>query len=201
MSASASETATAPTIQNGVSLAEGTELPRFKLPLVNKDALVGELNGKKSFGPGQWAGKNPKDPKELVLVSFFATYCAPCKAEMPELARLYTTYKDQGLGIVLVSIDRGAEKRTELTELGEKSSVTFPIVHDRFQVVARRFKAETLPYLLMVRTDGTIERVHLGYAEGFGEQLENEVRASLGLEPLVKKKKRKRKRRRKKKRK
>ena len=55
------------------------------------------------------------------MMSFFATYCVPCK-EIPELVRLYNTYKEQGLGITLVSIDKSLEKRHESLNLPKESS-------------------------------------------------------------------------------
>lgn len=160
-------------------LPEGAEVPRFKLPVVNKE----KFTDARSFGPGKWVG--PAGEKKLLVMSFFATYCEPCKKEMPELVRLYDTYKDQGLGVMLVSIDKGKDKQAEVVELTGKNNVAFPVVHDRFQVVARRYKAERLPYMLMVGQDGVIKTVHVGYTDELKASLENEVRGHLGLEPLA----------------
>lgn len=169
-------------------LAPGTSAPQFKLPVVNDFAAVlktGEAaKPVKKWGPSDWSGATPTEVKKLVIMSFFATYCDPCKKEMPELARLYDTYKDQGLGVMLVSIDKGDEQRKEIIELAAKSSVKFPVMHDRFQVVARRYSAERLPYMLMLDSAGTIKTVHIGYTEEVKANLENEVRAALGLAAL-----------------
>ena len=117
-------------------------------------------------------------------MSFFATYCEPCKKEMPELSRLYDTYKDQGLGVMLVSIDKGDEQRQTIIDLAKENKVAFPVMHDRYQVVARRYAAERLPYMLMLDPTGTVKVVHVGYTEDLKANLENEVRGHLGLEPL-----------------
>ncbi len=163
-------------------LAPGVQAPNFRLPVVNELATE---NFGKWFGPAKWVGNSPKEPKKLVMMSFFATYCVPCKKEMPELVRLYNTYKDQGLGITLVSIDKSLEKRDVVAQLAKENQVNFPVLHDRFGVVGRRYKAERLPYLLFVNTAGVIEKVHIGYTEEMKAALENEVRVSLGLEPLA----------------
>lgn len=163
-------------------LSTGTQAPNFRLPVVNE--LATEQFGK-WFGPAKWIGSSPKEPKKLVLMSFFATYCVPCKKEMPELVRLFKTYEKQGLGVVLVSIDKSLEKRKVVEELAKENQVTFPVLHDRFGVVGRRYKAERLPYVLFLDQQGVIQKVHIGYTEEMKAALENEVRAGLGLEPLA----------------
>lgn len=163
----------------GEGLSPGTVAPTFELPVVN-----GYKEKARRFGPGKWTGSRAEEPKKLVLLSFFATWCEPCKKEMPELVRLYEAYAEEGLGVMLVSIDKGKEQRDEVVALAEEHKVPFPVVHDRFQVVARRYDAERLPYMLLIGPDGVIQKVHVGYTEELKASLENEVRAGLGLPPL-----------------
>ncbi|HEY4222386.1 MAG TPA: TlpA family protein disulfide reductase, partial [Myxococcota bacterium] len=153
--------------------------PQFMLPVVN------DFAGGKKWGPAKWTGTSPApdEPKKLVIMSFFATYCEPCKKEMPELARIYDAYKDQGLGVMLVSIDKGDDQKQVIVDLAKLNKVNFPVMHDRFQVVARRYSAERLPYMLMLDTSGTVKTVHVGYTDDVKNNLENEVRAGLGLPP------------------
>jgi thiol-disulfide isomerase/thioredoxin len=172
-------------------LAAGAAAPEFTLPVVNSFKETS-----RKWGPSKWMKGD--DSKKMVMVSFFATWCEPCKKEMPELVRLYEAYKDQGLGVMLVSIDKGKDKRDEVVALAEENKVPFPVVHDRFQVVARRYRAERLPYMLMLGPDGVVKTVHVGYTEEIKASLEDEVRGHLGLKVKTKKKKKKRKKRRKK---
>lgn len=155
----------------------GKAPPRFMLPVIHGSA-------EKRFGPALWTGNKAKQPKKWVLLSFFATYCAPCQKEMPELERLYKAYEDQGLGVMLVSIDK---KKEEVVDIARKHEVSFPVLHDRFNVVARRYDAERLPYLLMLDEAGVVQKVHQGYSEEVKGILEAEVREGLGLPPLEKK--------------
>ncbi len=171
---------TAPGVTGGdEGLKPGVSAPQFMLPVVN------DFAGGRKWGPGKWTGSSTKDAKKLVVMSFFATYCEPCKKEMPELARIYEAYKDQGLGVMLVSIDKGNEQRQTIIDLAKQNKVTFPVMHDRFQVVARRYSAERLPYMLMLDNTGTVKTVHVGYTDDVKANLENEVRAGLGLPPLA----------------
>jgi thiol-disulfide isomerase/thioredoxin len=173
----------------GDGLKVGTPAPQFTLPVVNDFVPpvvpTGPLASKTTkWGPGKWTGDRPDEAKKLVIMSFFATYCDPCKKEMPELARLYDTYKEQGLGVMLVSIDKGDEQRQQIIDLAKENKVSFPVMHDRYQVVARRYAAERLPYMLMLDPSGTVKVVHVGYTEELKANLENEVRAELGLGAL-----------------
>lgn len=86
---------------------------------------------------------------------------------------------------MLISIDKGNEQRDEVVALAKQNNVSFPVMHDRFQVVARRYKAERLPYMLMLGPDGSIKTVHIGYTDELKANLENEVRGHLGLAPLA----------------
>ena len=172
--------APAATHDEAAGIALETPAPPFMLPVVN------DFEGGKKWGPGKWAGDGASETKKLVVLSFFATYCGPCKKELPALARLYDAYKDQGLGVMLISIDKGDENRATLVDLAKQSSAHFPVLHDRFQVVARRYGAERLPYMLMLDSAGTVKVVHIGYTEEAEAGLENEVRGLLGLPPLAK---------------
>jgi thiol-disulfide isomerase/thioredoxin len=170
-------------------LQPGTPAPTFTLPVINDFVPpvvpTGPLAPKQAkWGPGRWTGEKPDETKKLVIMSFFATYCEPCKKEMPELSRLYDAYKDQGLGVMLVSIDKGDEQRQTIIDLAKEHKVAFPVMHDRYQVVARRYAAERLPYMLMLDPAGTVKVVHVGYTEDLKANLENEVRGHLGLPPL-----------------
>jgi thiol-disulfide isomerase/thioredoxin len=190
---------TAATSTGHEGLPAGTAAPTFLLPIVNDftPPVVGTglLAAKRAtWGPAKWTGEKPDEAKKLVVMSFFATYCEPCKKEMPELARLYDAYKDQGLGVMLVSIDKPDEvdeggkkhdrKRDEIVALAQQNNVHFPVVHDRFQIVARKYGAERLPYMLMLDTAGAVKVVHVGYTDDVKANLDSEVRQQLGLPPL-----------------
>jgi len=182
----------APASAASEGLAVGSAAPQFMLTVVNgfvpAKMPTGPLASKTvKWGPAKWTGDKPDEQKKLVIMSFFATYCDPCKKEMPELARLYDTYKDQGLGVMLVSIDKGDEQKNEIISLASTHKVAFPVMHDRFQVVARRYAAERLPYMLMLDATGNVQVVHIGYTEELKANLENEVRGQLGLPPLPEK--------------
>jgi thiol-disulfide isomerase/thioredoxin len=114
---------------------------------------------------------------KVVIVDFWASWCGPCKEEMPVLERLYKKYKSRGLVVVGVSVDQ---------ELGNMKSflkqvpVSFSIVHDAEHKVAGRFKPPRMPSSYVVDRNGIVRYVHAGFRDEDAAKLEAEVSALLG---------------------
>lgn len=157
----------------------GESVPQFTLKVVNAQELgeTSYLALDKFFGP------NAKLPKKAILVSFFATYCEPCKREMPYLAALYDTYKDKGLQILLITIDKEAEKIDIARSLAKEAAVKFPLLADRFNIVARRYFIEKLPCVYILDADGKVAMVNVGYSDDDSKKLLDQIRKNIG-EPI-----------------
>lgn len=112
----------------------------------------------------------------VVLVDFWASWCGPCKKEMPVLAALHEKYAGQGLVIVGVNIDSSSKKMNKFLK---ETPVRFRIVHDRKLVVANRFEPETMPTSYFIGRDGTVRYVHEGFQKGDARVLEERVKALL----------------------
>lgn len=154
--------------------------PTFRLPVYNGPA-IGEPNGP-MIGVDRYVGQDPTDKKtKLLVVSFMASFCGPCKKEMPYLQALHEKYRDQGLRVLMVAIDREEDGQKKVAELVATNKVTFPVLKDRFNIVARRWlgNQSPLPSLFMVRPDGTVKTVHRGYSDDASTILEKEVTAAL----------------------
>jgi thiol-disulfide isomerase/thioredoxin len=158
-------------------LSVGEQMPRFNITVVNEG-----FTAAKKWGPNKWVGET--NEKKLVVMSFFSIYCEPCKKEIPELVRMNEKYADQGLGVMLVAIDKEPEELPQVQQIARDNKVTFPVVHDKYNMVARRYRLKRIPYMLMLGTDGTVKAVHVGYTEELKANLENEIRSHLGLAPL-----------------
>lgn len=153
--------------------------PMFSLPVYNAKDV-----GSTAVGIGKYVGQEAADKNtRTLMVSFMASFCGPCKKEMPYLQTLHEKYKDQGLRIVMVSIDTEPEGQKKVDELIALNKVTFPVLKDRFNIVARRWlgNKSPLPSLFMVRPDGTVSSVHRGYSQDGVELLTQEVESALGL--------------------
>lgn len=166
----------------GEQLAEvGKAGPSFRLPVYNAEPV-----GARVLGLDRYLGVNAaeKDVK-VVLLSFMASFCAPCKKEMPWLQKLHERYREAGLRVVMVSIDSEPEGQKIIDELIALNSVTFPVLKDRFNLVARRWLGakSPLPSAFLIGSDGLVKTVHRGYSEEVGTLLANEIEASLGVAP------------------
>lgn len=113
---------------------------------------------------------------KVVIVDFWATWCGPCKEEMPVLQKLYAKYGKQGLVVVGVSVDRESSKlKKYLSNLG----VTFPVVHDGEHAVTERYEPAKMPSSFIIGRDGKVKFVHPGFSAKDAVIFEKEVKALL----------------------
>jgi peroxiredoxin len=113
---------------------------------------------------------------KVVLIDFWASWCAPCKEEMPFLEGLYKRLRSQGLVVVGVSVD--AERENAMGFIG-KMKVSFPIVHDGKHAIADRFKPPRMPTSYILDKEGKIRHVHEGWRKEDARKVEQEITALL----------------------
>jgi len=119
---------------------------------------------------------------KLVLVSFFATWCGPCKKELPFLVKLSHANKAKGLRVISVAIDKEESKWPQIVELVAQHKVDYPVVKDRYNLIARRYLGDKtpLPAVFLIGRDGLVKLVKQGYPKDAAEFLEAEVERELG---------------------
>ncbi len=113
------------------------------------------------------------------MLNIWATWCAPCRHEMPELQQLHQTYSGQGFQVVGVSVDdRGAREtiREFLAEVG----VTFPIYHDPSWEIQDLYGLLGLPGSFLMDTEGRLVRRWTGSFKPMAEDVQEDVRKLLG---------------------
>ena len=113
---------------------------------------------------------------KVVIVDFWATWCAPCKEEMPVLERLYQKYRGRGLVIVGVSVD---EEGGNVAPFIKKMKVSFPIVHDQGHKIADRFKPPKMPSSYVIDRKGIVRYIHEGFHAKDAAALDAEINALL----------------------
>jgi thiol-disulfide isomerase/thioredoxin len=111
-----------------------------------------------------------------LLINAWATWCPPCKAEMPMLEQFYLTYQAQGL--VVLAVDSGEEVEQVNTFLGQ-NAFTFPIAIDTSGETLNRLGVRSLPTTIVVGRDGTVKHLYIGQLTD--KQLNEEIVAFLGL--------------------
>lgn len=152
--------------------------PTFRLPVYNAKEYGAPSVGLDAFVGPDTADKNTK----VLIVSFMASFCGPCKKEMPYLESLYEKNKDKGLRVMMVAIDKDEDGQKKVADLITANKVTFPVLKDRYNIVARRWLGtqSPLPSLFMVKPDGSVGVVHRGYSDDISQSLAKEVEGFLG---------------------
>ena len=138
----------------------GQARPAFSLP---------DLSGQ-TRDIGEWDG-------HIVLVNFWATWCPPCRKEMPAFVELKEQYGDEGFEIVGVAIDDPQQAQ----DFADTVGVNYPMLHGEIDAmeIAKAYgnRFVTLPYSVLIDRDGTIRFIKPG--ELHKEDLETELKALL----------------------
>lgn len=164
----------------GSPLKVGDVAPRFRLPTHNPAE-----SGAAFVALADLVGAEATGDAKLVLLSFFATWCAPCKRELPLLAKLAGELGPKGLVVLAVAIDKDEAVFPEIRWLAKQSAVKFPVLRDRYDLLARQYLGDeaALPSVFLVRRDGTVAFVKQGYDKDASEFLRAEIDRAL-LAPL-----------------
>ena len=107
---------------------------------------------------------------KLVVLNFWATWCQPCTVEMPSLEALWRRYRDRGLIVVGVSVDRGAPKAL-LEPYVRNLKLTFPILLDPDSKTSDRWRITALPATFLVRPGGDVSGVAMGAREWNSDEM------------------------------
>ena len=100
---------------------------------------------------------------QVVMINFWATWCGPCRQEMPLLAQLNTKYEP--LGFTLLGVNVEPDSAAAVTWL-KGMPVTFPILFDTDSAVAGSFGVEGMPSTVFVDRKGQVRYIHRGYKPG-----------------------------------
>jgi thiol-disulfide isomerase/thioredoxin len=97
----------------------------------------------------------------VVLVNFWASWCPPCRAEMPAMQRVHEEYENQGLTVLAVNATI-QDSQTEAARFAALNGLTFPIPLDMDGQAARRYAVRSLPTSFFIGRDGIIREVIIG---------------------------------------
>ena len=112
----------------------------------------------------------------VVLVNFWATWCGPCRQEMPHLNRLYEKYRASGFVMLGVNVD---DDSRNAAEVAAKLGLKFPVLLDTDKRVSKLYALETMPSTVLIDRDGRIQYLHRGYVTGYEDTYEKQIRELL----------------------
>jgi peroxiredoxin len=112
----------------------------------------------------------------VVMVNFWATWCGPCRQEMPQLSRLYDKYRSTGFTLLGVSVDDDAR---HASDVASRLGLNFPVLLDSDKAVSKAYDLSTMPTTYLIDRDGRVRYIHKGYVVGTEEAYEREIRELL----------------------
>lgn len=140
-----------------------TAAPSGKAP----DFTLNDVNGQ-PFKLSDTAGK-------IVFLDFFATWCPPCRMEVPHLQELYSKYKDKGFVVVGISLDQGGAN--DVKPFIKQYGITYPVVMGDQRTTELYGGIRGIPTLFVVDRSGNITQKFVGYREK--KELEAEIQKLL----------------------
>ena len=169
----------APVRRSDRLLLRSALLPLFLLTLVGTAAAVDVGAPAPELGINDLRGQPLRLASlrgKVVLLDFWATWCGPCRRELPVLQRLHQLYAAQGLAVVAVSVD---DDLSDVQGFLARSPLGFRVAHDPRQVVLGRYGGRSMPSSYLIDRHGLVRRFHGGFRDGDAATFEREVQALL----------------------
>lgn len=145
----------------------GSEAPGFNAVDMASDA--GELKTLSDY-----RGK-------VVLLNIWATYCGPCKVEMPSMEQLYQSFRDEGLDVVAVSVD-APNMADDIKQFVKDYELSFDVLYDENNLFRSVYRYTGVPETYIVDRSGTIRRKFIG-AEDWNSEANRQFVEKLLAEP------------------
>jgi thiol-disulfide isomerase/thioredoxin len=113
---------------------------------------------------------------QVVMINFWASWCGPCRTEMPLLDQMYKRYSPLGftlLGVNVESDTKDAEKWLAAMPVG------FPVLFDKENKVSKMYDVNAMPSTVFIDRKGNVRYLHRGYKNGDESEYLNQIRALL----------------------
>ena len=143
------------------ALESGAPVPELALPRLDEPAQSLSLAGLRG---------------NVVYVDFWASWCIPCRQSMPALDSLYRRNRSRGFAVVGVNKD---VSNADAERFLKRVSVSFPLVRDAEDAMARAFGVKAMPSGYLVDRKGVVRKVHLGFTAETAAALETEIESLL----------------------
>jgi peroxiredoxin len=111
---------------------------------------------------------------QVVMINFWASWCGPCRQEMPHLEKLSEEYKDYGFALLGVNLD---EKQPQAEKLLAQIPVSFPILFDPTSSVSKLYNVDAMPTTILLDRDGNLRHLHRAYRPGFEDIYSDQIKA------------------------
>jgi peroxiredoxin len=125
------------------------------------------------------SGKNLKLSElrgQVVLLNFWASWCGPCRTEMPLLVKIHDKYKGMGFTVLGVNVE---EDSTPAISIIKKTKIGFPVLFDNTNSVSKLYNVSAMPSTVIIDRDGNMRYLHEGYKPGDEEKYKEWIKKLL----------------------
>ncbi len=116
---------------------------------------------------------------KVVLIEFWATWCPPCRASIPEMETLHKKFIDQDFVLIGVNVDEGENVTDRVRAFVNQYNVTYTIVLDNEGRASRKYGVMSIPAIYLLDRNHKIVKKYLGFSPGLGEELARQIEALL----------------------
>ena len=113
---------------------------------------------------------------EVIIINFWASWCGPCRQEMPLLDELYGRYQRAGLTLLSVNLDDDKERAIEMAKT---LAVSYPVLLDDRKEVSRSYQVGSMPSTVLIDREGVIRYVSEGFKPGYERRYIEQLRELL----------------------
>jgi thiol-disulfide isomerase/thioredoxin len=181
---SSSSSAGANIISQKDSLKVGDAAPYFGMRELNTDTVVylRDYTGKVLREPAN------KRQRHVMVLSFWATYCQPCKNEIPILSKLAEQFKDQPVKILLINtLEMSEQTEDSVRDVYQTRGYTLTCLFDATRRYAELYSVRVLPVMIVIDKFGIVRHINRGYHENFQIELEKLLKELVEEQEPIKK--------------
>ncbi len=111
---------------------------------------------------------------KTVLLEFWATWCPPCQASVPELIALHNKYQKSGFEIIGISIDSGADTASTVSDFAASNNIPYTVLIAD-DAVSKAYNVASIPVSFLISRDGKIIDSYMGYTDDFVEKISSRI--------------------------
>ncbi len=110
---------------------------------------------------------------QVVMINFWASWCGPCRQEMPLLDQLYQRYQPMGFTLLGVNVEEDSRAADKILK---EIPVSFPVLYDKKNQVSESYQVRAMPSTFLIDRDGKVRYLHKGYQPGYEEEYQQQIR-------------------------
>jgi peroxiredoxin len=110
---------------------------------------------------------------EVILLNFWASWCGPCRQEMPLLNTINDRYSKLGFSVIGVNVDKDSALADKLLK---DIPVGFPVLYDNLSLVSASYDVSAMPTTVLIDRDGNMRYIHKGYKPGMELDYEKQIK-------------------------